>query len=89
MTFAVALARPLLFGCRYPYPETLIAHAMGGAIGIFVVSGVFPLIWLAIRRFSLAHARQPLIAWTVLAILFLVAGSYTMHYQAGIGDNIC
>lgn len=85
--FAAALAITVFFELREPFTtwaslaafEGVWPFMLGKAIGLFLVSGVIPIVWWAFARFRAKKASGPLLLWFLL-IAFL-------GYYTNIGKN--
>jgi hypothetical protein len=71
--FTAAIAFGLMEHSLEPFPvwnSITISRAVGTALGLFILSGLLPLIGWAIGRFRTRKATPVLIAWAVFGLLF-------------------
>jgi hypothetical protein len=77
--FLAALAVSLFIEMQKPFASfsitnpIFVGHVLGGALGIYAMSGAIPIIVWAFFRFRLASAHGPLIAWGILFVLAAIA----------------
>ncbi len=73
--FVAALAVSLFIETQKPFASfsitnaAFLARVLGGAIGIYAMSGAIPVVVWAFFRFRTACAHGPLIAWGLLTVL--------------------
>jgi hypothetical protein len=69
--FLAALAVAVLEHLQEPFPQwnlATVSHAVGAAIGLYVLSGILPVIGWAFGRFRAHNAFLPLFVWGLLGV---------------------
>jgi hypothetical protein len=56
-------------------------------VSLFVIPGLFPLLWLAFRRFRIAAGHGPIVLWWVLAIGIFIIHLIAASQEAGLSDG--
>jgi hypothetical protein len=70
--FAVALTLACFIEVNKPFASLntrTVGSAVGGALGLFVISGLVPLIIWAAQRFRARKASFPLFLWAALGLI--------------------
>jgi hypothetical protein len=86
--FLAALALAVFLEMRKPFASWAklfeaypLASIFGAAVGLFLVSGLIPIVVWAFRRFRTEKARGPLYAWFVLLFIFGFIVAYGQSFD--------